>query len=167
MLFAFFSYKEQFVTCVSNLIDKAVDLTMLKLHAERLADIALATPEPREEALAQAEPRRAVAIELRNVAFRYGENEPWVLQGVSFRVEAGETVAIVGPSGCGKTTLLRIVLLLDQATSRLDAANEKAVSATIRAARVRDTTCMRGVLGVVVRAIAVTVGACLCIGQPL
>ena len=42
MLLAFFSYKEQFVTRVSNLIDKAVDLTMLKLHGERLADIALA-----------------------------------------------------------------------------------------------------------------------------
>ena len=112
MLLAFISYKDQFVTRVSNLIDKAVDLTMLKLHAERLADIALATPEPREEALAQAEPQRAVAIELRNVAFRYGENEPWVLQGVSFRVEAGETVAIVGPSGCGKTTLLKILASL-------------------------------------------------------
>jgi len=42
MLLAFISYKDQFVTCVSNLIDKAVDLTMLKLHGERLADIALA-----------------------------------------------------------------------------------------------------------------------------
>src|SRR5207302_2052616 len=106
------------------------------LHAERLADIALATPEPREEAPAQAEPRRAVAIELRNVAFRYGENEPWVLQGVSFRVEAGERVAIVGPSGCGKTTLLRIVLLsdpiLEQSPSLAQQAEQKVLSGLYR-----------------------------------
>jgi len=57
--------------------------------------------------------------------------------------------------------------LLDEATSRLEAANEKAVSATIRAARVRDTTCMRSVLSGFVWAIAMTVGTCLCIDQPL
>src|SRR5690606_27746934 len=58
------------------------------------------------------EPRPPVSVELRNVRFRYGENEPWVLDGVSFRVEPGETVAIVGSSGCGKTTLLKILASL-------------------------------------------------------
>ncbi len=48
MLLAFIVYKDQFLERMSNLIDKAVDLTMLRLHAERLADIALTAPEPRE-----------------------------------------------------------------------------------------------------------------------
>jgi ATP-binding cassette subfamily B protein RaxB len=82
---------------------------MLGLHAERLADIALTAPETRQPALFLSEPHAPVMIELRNVRFRYGQNEPWVLKDVSFRVEAGQTVAIVGSSGCGKTTLLKIL----------------------------------------------------------
>ena len=41
MLFAFFAYKEQFAMRVSGLIDKAVELKMLRLQGERLADIVL------------------------------------------------------------------------------------------------------------------------------
>src|SRR5712671_2690660 len=115
MLLAFIAYKDQFLDRVSNLIDKAVDLTMLKLHAERLADIALTAPEPREPGMTQpSEARPPVAIEVRNLRFRYGESEPWVLDGVNFRVAPGETVAIVGVSGRGKTTLLKILASLLQ-----------------------------------------------------
>jgi ATP-binding cassette subfamily B protein RaxB len=112
MLLAFISYKDQFLDRVSNLVDKAVDLTMLGLHSERLADIALTAPEPRQAAVAAPDPHSPVSVELRNVRFRYGQTEPWVLEDVSFRIEAGETVALVGPSGCGKTTVLKILASL-------------------------------------------------------
>jgi ATP-binding cassette subfamily B protein RaxB len=109
MLMAFLSYKGQFTGRVSALIDYAVQIKMLGLHSERLADIALEPPE-RDEVpyndLQHLEP----SLELRHVSFRYGEGEPWILEKASFKVEAGQSVAVIGPSGAGKTTLLKIVL---------------------------------------------------------
>ncbi|HPJ69800.1 MAG TPA: ABC transporter ATP-binding protein [Candidatus Mcinerneyibacteriales bacterium] len=47
-------------------------------------------------------------IEFRNVWFAYDE-ENWVLKDVSFKIEKGETVAIVGQTGSGKTTIINLI----------------------------------------------------------
>lgn len=120
MLLAFIAYKDQFLSRVSALTDKALDLYMLRLHAERLADIALTPPEPRIHVAGgfdHESKRTAAAIEVRNLRFRYSPNDPWVLDGVNLKIKAGESVAIVGASGCGKTTLLRILASLLQPES--------------------------------------------------
>ncbi|MCV2436899.1 peptidase domain-containing ABC transporter [Paucibacter sp. DJ2R-2] len=109
MLFAYLSYKAQFTGRVSALINYAVELKMLGLHAERLADIVLETPE-KDEVSTNDLQHLAPSIELRGISFRYGEGEPWILRNANFRIEAGESVAVTGPSGAGKTTLLKIAL---------------------------------------------------------
>jgi ATP-binding cassette subfamily B protein RaxB len=108
MLFAFVSYKEQFSARVSGLIDKMIELRMLNLQGERLADIVLTPPEE-ESPAAPADPIEA-SLEVRGLSFRYSDMEPFVLLNCSFSVRPGESVAIVGPSGGGKTTLLKIML---------------------------------------------------------
>lgn len=49
------------------------------------------------------------AIEFRNVWFRYPDTERWVLEDVSFEIEAGQTVALVGATASGKTTVARLI----------------------------------------------------------
>lgn len=109
MLVAFVAYADQFHTRAAGLIDKLIQFWMLKLHAERLADIALSEPEPRST-VAWSGPITDTSVEVKNLSFRYAEGEPWILKDCSFRIEAGESVAIVGPSGCGKTTLAKLIL---------------------------------------------------------
>ena len=109
LLLAFIAYKDQFLDRVTELVNKVVDLTMLRLHAERLADIALAEPESRGSWVTSETEYLPGRIEVKNLSFRYHANEPWILDRVSFRIQAGESVAIAGPSGGGKTTLLKIL----------------------------------------------------------
>ncbi|MBQ9249825.1 MAG: NHLP bacteriocin export ABC transporter permease/ATPase subunit [Oscillospiraceae bacterium] len=49
-------------------------------------------------------------IELSNVYFRYNQNAPYVVNGMSLKIRAGEYIAIVGSTGCGKSTLVRLLL---------------------------------------------------------
>ncbi|MCW5698734.1 MAG: ATP-binding cassette domain-containing protein, partial [Rhodospirillales bacterium] len=102
---------------ISELINKAVDLKMLRIHAERLADIALTPPEPPGQWVKSSGKRPPAAIEVRNLRYRYSENDPWVLDDLNFHIEPGESVAIVGTSGCGKSTLLKLLASLLQPTT--------------------------------------------------
>ena len=114
MLFALVAYREQFSTRVAGLIDCAIDLRMLAVHVERVADITDQAPETNEAVAgclsANERDRLEASVELRGVSFRYAPSEPWVLKRVDLRIEPGESVAITGPSGGGKSTLAKILL---------------------------------------------------------
>lgn len=60
-------------------------------------------------------------LEVKDIAFAYSRRQ--ILDGVTFSVASGETVALVGPNGAGKTTLMRILaglLLTGSGTIRAD-----------------------------------------------
>jgi ATP-binding cassette subfamily B protein RaxB len=110
-IIAFIAYKDQFYGRVSSLIDNFIELRLLRIQVDRLADIVLTSTEHHESA---TQPERAGAldwsVECVDLRFRYGEFEPMLLDGLNLKIEPGESVAIVGPSGCGKTTLMNVIL---------------------------------------------------------
>lgn len=109
-LMAFMSYKSQFESKAGSLIDQFVQIKMLGLHAERLADIVLEPTENEQtESFRLPENLQDFDIRIENVSFRYAENEPYVLQDFSLTVKQGEAVALAGHSGCGKSTLMNIL----------------------------------------------------------
>jgi ATP-binding cassette subfamily B protein RaxB len=117
MIFAFMSYKRHFTEKTVLLVEKALEFRILGLHLERLADIAL-TPMERgqDQPLAYTRPIEG-RIELRNVAFRYAETEPLILENIDLTIEPGQFITVMGPSGGGKTTLVKIMLGLFEPTS--------------------------------------------------
>ena len=117
MLFAFISYKHQFVDKAARLVERAIEYRMLDLHLGRLADIAGAEPEQgHSRPIAYQQPIEG-NIEIRDLCFRYAEGEPFVLRSLNLSIRSGDYVAITGPSGCGKTTLLKVILGLLEPTS--------------------------------------------------
>ncbi|MCM1040639.1 MAG: ATP-binding cassette domain-containing protein [Ruminococcus sp.] len=50
-----------------------------------------------------------MALEAKNLYFRYGKKQPWIWQDYSLKVEKGERLAVLAPSGYGKTTLAMLL----------------------------------------------------------
>lgn len=115
MIFAFQAYKGQFLDAATRLVDQSLHYRLIDVHLTRISDIALSRSEHVGNIAYSSRPPKG-EIELRNVSFRYGMGDPFVLKNVNLLIKAGEMVAFVGPSGGGKTTLLKIAMGLIEPT---------------------------------------------------
>jgi ATP-binding cassette, subfamily B, multidrug efflux pump len=108
-LIAFLQYAQRFYQPLSDLSEKYNILQGAMAASERIfglldAPVEIAAPEESHR------PERVRgSIEFRDVRFSYKPGEP-VLKGISFRVEPGETLAVVGHTGAGKSTLANLLL---------------------------------------------------------
>lgn len=62
------------------------------------------------------EPEDFESLEFRNVSFRYEGNSKNTLNNISFKINKGETFAVVGHNGAGKTTLSKLIMRLYDVT---------------------------------------------------
>lgn len=83
-------------------------MSMALVAVKRLANILDAETEEYNTTQPSTDPLQG-AVTFQNVWFKYKEEEDFVLQDVSFTVEAGETVALVGTTGAGKSTTIALL----------------------------------------------------------
>lgn len=111
VLMAFTAYKTQFVSRVSNLVDHFFELHMLQLYGERLADIVLHSPEDNHGEINLDIPcTRSAQIEIRDLMYRYSDQESYIIDKLNLSIAEGESIAITGASGAGKSTLINLML---------------------------------------------------------
>ena len=92
----------------SSLTDVALSIANIKPILEMAEPILKTEPESSENKSMITS--LSGNIELSKVYFRYTESMPYVVDGMSLKIRAGEYVGIVGTTGCGKSTLVRLLL---------------------------------------------------------
>ena len=105
----FYQYIGSFFTPVQNLAEQFNWLQSAFASAEKIFTILDMQPEVVDEEDAIELDSIEGNIEFKDVWFSYIENE-WILKGVSFKINAKETVAFVGSTGSGKTTILSLLV---------------------------------------------------------
>ncbi|MPZ64509.1 MAG: ATP-binding cassette domain-containing protein [Pseudonocardiaceae bacterium] len=110
VLAAFLLYLGLFFTPVQQLSQVFDSYQQAAVGLRRIREL-LATPTsvPAAAAPVPVPPRLHGAVELRDVSFRYAGSDAPALDGVSLRIEPGETVALVGATGAGKSTLVKLL----------------------------------------------------------
>ncbi len=101
---AFSTYVAQLVGPARLLGSVVVTAQLARAGVERVHDLVDSQPDVVDPASPAALPEGPLAVELHDVTFGYSRREP-VLDGVSLRLEPGETLAVVGTAGSGKSTI--------------------------------------------------------------
>ena len=108
IIVSFYTFISKFFNPIQNLAEQFNRLQATFASAEKIYKIFDIVPEVVDEPDAIELDHIEGNIEFKNVWFYYVENE-WVLKDVSFKVNAGDTVAFVGSTGSGKTTILSLI----------------------------------------------------------
>jgi ATP-binding cassette, subfamily B, multidrug efflux pump len=108
-LIAFFQYAMRFFRPIQDLSEKYNILQTAMAAAERTFQLLDTRPSVVPTGKSTSLPQGSLALEFDHVWFAY-KDEDWVLRDVSFRIEPGETIAVVGHTGAGKTTLTNLIL---------------------------------------------------------
>jgi ATP-binding cassette subfamily B protein len=119
---AFLQYAQRFYQPLADLSEKYNILQGAMASSERIFSLLDTRPEIEGGPRAHRPETVAGTVEFDDVRFSYTPGEP-VLRGVSFRLEPGETVAVVGHTGAGKSTLANLLLRfydVDSGHVRLD-----------------------------------------------
>lgn len=112
MLLAFNSLYSSFSQPVDQLVGMVQKIQTVRADISRVQDINNYGADPKfsSTAVQKNTSKLEGRVELRDISFGYSTLEKPLVQGLSFRLNSGSSVAFVGPSGCGKSTLMKLLL---------------------------------------------------------
>lgn len=109
--------------------------------------------EPMENDETKSDPGRLTGgVSIHEAVFRYREDGPLILNGVSLHADPGEFIALVGPSGSGKSTIFRLLLGFERPESGAILFDSQDMSGL-------DTAAIRRQIGVVLQAGSISSGS--------
>lgn len=109
MFVAFSSFRGQFSERVVSLTSFLLQLRIMSLHNERIADIALHEKEEKKPEIEIVADMGPISLETNGLSYRYDSQSAPIFSALSLSVAPGESVAITGASGAGKTTLMKVL----------------------------------------------------------
>jgi ATP-binding cassette subfamily B protein len=107
-IIAFTSYIGMFWRPIMNISNFYNTLITNFAAAERIFEIMDINPDITDVASVRTMPKIKGSVEFNNVTFFYDEGTP-ILNNINFKINPGETIALVGPTGAGKTTIVNLV----------------------------------------------------------
>ncbi|MES1697154.1 colicin V export peptidase/ABC transporter CvaB [Escherichia coli] len=109
MFVAFSSFRGLFSERVASLTSFLLQLRIMSLHNERIADIALHEKEEKKPEIEIVADMGPISLETNGLSYRYDSQSAPIFSALSLSVAPGESVAITGASGAGKTTLMKVL----------------------------------------------------------
>lgn len=109
MFIAFLAYRQQFSSSTQTLVDHIFKFKLASTYLRRMSDIVMQSQEQESTSLTITKEQAKGHIEVRDLHFRYSTSSPWLFKGINFKIDAGESVAIIGRSGLGKSSLLKLM----------------------------------------------------------
>jgi ATP-binding cassette subfamily B protein len=143
VVITFIAYVQRFNQPIQQIAVLWTNIQSAIAGGERIFGLLDVVPDVQDKPQAAAMPPIRGRVEFDDVRAEYEKGVP-VLRGVSFKAEAGQTIAIVGPTGAGKTTIINLVPRFYDVTGG---------SIQIDGLDVRDVTAasLRGQIGIVLQ----------------
>lgn len=125
LIAAFVTYSRQFFRPINQLSSLLNTFQSAIAGAERVFEILDETPDMKDKKDAISVASLKGNVEFKDVHFGYSKDQS-ILKGISFKVEPGQTIALVGPTGSGKTTIINLLSRfyeVDQGAIKIDGRN--------------------------------------------
>lgn len=109
MLVAFQMFASRMSQPMLRLVGLWQEFQQANIAVKRLGDI-LDVPQEPHALIPQREPSGKGELSINGLAFRYGDDRPWLFRNLDLAFKPGHLSVIMGPSGCGKSTLAKLML---------------------------------------------------------